>query len=167
MELNNIVTDLVITTDGTSWHPVVNITRSLKTLDVSDKTLLKEQLSKFQHECEKSLAHRVLASKQASAFLTLVDIYDKLEAEDTATKTLMCKVMCSYLKGQPDCVFDRMMDVFVENSQSSDEELCLYNVRLIRHSSVMHEENRRAFIGTKYSYAHISSYIIVNYIRVA
>lgn len=144
IELSNIVTDLVVTDDGSSWHPVVNATNALKS---ENGTSLTTKLDKLRTELDKSLAHRVLANTEASCFLCLVDIYDQLDPEDLTSKTEVLKTLCSFLNGQPDCVYDRIMDIFIENTLSPVPEVCLHGVRLVKFSCIMHETNRQAFIG--------------------
>lgn len=142
------MTDLVVTSDGPSWHPILNITDRLKVTDVHDENTLSNELADLQKECEKSLAHRVLAVKSGSCFLALLDLYDKLRTEgNTASMIKLLEAWCSLLNGQPDCIYDRVMDIFMDLTKNQDTGICLLGLRLICLSCIMHENNRQAFIG--------------------
>ena len=137
-----------MTSDGSSWHPILNVTDNLKTIDVVDRSNLCDQLSALKKECEKSLAHRVLAVKEQGCFLVLLDIYDKLcTVGDDASMTVLLSTWCALLNGQPDCVYDRVADIFMDLTKSKVKNICLFGVRLIITSCIMHEGNRQSFIG--------------------
>lgn len=153
VELNNIITDLVITDDGTSWHPVIRITDRLKTVDISDVEILQKLLSELLSECAKGLPYRVMCATEASGFDVLMDIYSRMETSDLESVVALLKTFCAFLNGQPDLVTETAMDLFLANCKSDSVELCLYSVRLIRYSCIMHEGNRQAFVGK----AHLSS----------
>ena len=142
---------MVITDDGSSWHPVVNLMDQLKTIDICDKEALHTCLSKLEIECDKSLAHRVLCAKEASGFLTLNDCYKRLEPQDIETKICVLKTYCAFLNGQPDLVTVNAMDMYIENCQHQNAELSLYGIRLIKLSCIMHETNRQTFVGEWHS----------------
>ena len=144
--MNNIVTELVITDDGTSWHPVVNIMDQLQTVDIHNNSTLHDLLLKLQKECDKSLAHRVLASKNTSGFSILFKTYSQLNEDDTESKILLLKTFCSFLNGQPDLVTEESMQMFLDNCRSDYKELSLYGVRLVKFSCIMHETHRQTFV---------------------
>lgn len=137
----------MVTDDGTSWHPVINLTEQLKTIDTSNREDLHVCLSKLSSEYNKSLAHRVLAASRASAFLTLMDCYQRISDEDTESKVQLLSCLSSFLHNQPDHVTYDAMDTFLTACQSEHDQICLYGTRLIKYSCVMHETNRQSFVG--------------------
>ncbi|XP_067932090.1 armadillo repeat-containing protein 6-like [Watersipora subatra] len=147
IELNNIVTDLVITEGATSWYPVVCAMQSLQTIDIQDTQALYKLVTMLRSECDKSLAHRVLAAQRSTGFETLFNIISKLPLEAIESRRLLLEVFCSFLAGQPDLVTEEAMEAFLDSCRSDDKDICLYGVRLVRLSCIMHETNRQTFVS--------------------
>jgi len=152
VDLSNIVKDLTITDDGSSWHPILNVLDQLKTVDINDKPILLNLLKEFGSLCHKSIAHRCLAARKGSAFLTLMDLYSCLSNKESQVAVL--EAFCQFIEGQPDLVTPNAMEMFIETAKHNHDELCLHGTRLIRLVSIMHEENRQALVS-KYDQLHI------------
>jgi len=159
--LNNIVTDLEITDDGSSWHPVVRFAEKLCSHEKEnlDTAAIKALLDKIQTDCDKSLAHRVLAAKSTPLFATLIACAKSASGNADLSVTVL-QTLSSFINGQPDLVTADAMKLFLEISESESPLLCLYAVRLIKLSCVMHEENRQTFVGELVYFFITALYII-------
>ncbi|XP_065368304.1 armadillo repeat-containing protein 6 homolog [Calliphora vicina] len=155
INLVNIIKDLAINED--TGKPILN--ESIDNLKVyvddkcEDKEKLLNLLKNIDEECQKSIAHRVLAGKNNVNSLLLQILNQQLDLPDSNANTTdvtvaVLKTLNSLYNTQPD-IFDanslslakRLLDSYVDN----DQVACL-TLQWLQKCCVMHEMNRQNII---------------------
>ncbi|XP_060651969.1 armadillo repeat-containing protein 6 homolog [Drosophila nasuta] len=155
INLANIIKDLAINNE--TGRPIINETLDKIKTHISQKSedtqQLLELITVLDLECQKSLAHRVLAGKNGAhdALITLLE--QTLQLETEINTTLLCKCLQaanSLSQKQPDLFDAEALSIVLKLLALQDQQLdvtCL-TLQWLQKACVMHEMNRQNIISS-------------------
>ncbi|KAH8396724.1 hypothetical protein KR215_003071 [Drosophila sulfurigaster] len=155
INLANIIKDLAINNE--TGRPIINETLDKIKAHISQKSedtqQLLELITVLDLECQKSLAHRVLAGKNGAhdALITLLE--QTLQVETEINTTLLCKCLQaanSLSQKQPDLFDAEALSIVLKLLALQDQQLdvtCL-TLQWLQKACVMHEMNRQNIISS-------------------
>ncbi|XP_064542690.1 armadillo repeat-containing protein 6 homolog [Drosophila montana] len=153
INLANIIKDLAINAE--TGKPVINETVDKITTHINqggkDTQQLLDLLSVLDVECQKSLAHRVLAGKNG-AHNVLTKLLNQALTAETLPTTLICKCLQavnSLTHKQPD-IFDAeaMAVVLKLLALKEQQDIVCLTLQWLQKTCVMHEMNRQKILST-------------------
>ncbi|XP_034111731.1 armadillo repeat-containing protein 6 homolog [Drosophila albomicans] len=154
INLANIIKDLAINNE--TGRPIINETLDkIKTLisqKSEDTQQLLELITVLDLECQKSLAHRVLAGKNG-AHDALITLLEQTLQETEINTTLLCKCLQaanSLSQKQPDLFDAEALSIVLKLLALQDQQLdvtCL-TLQWLQKACVMHEMNRQNIISS-------------------
>ena len=129
-------------------HPVLESVENLNK-EIDSKTPNDDRVTRLletiQKECDMDLAHRVLAGKNNS-FTTLYKTYEHYKTSNAMLMHVFLAIR-SLCDGQPDILETRAMDTFCASlKETTDIDLCILIIQVIRSNCVMHEKNRQGYV---------------------
>ncbi|XP_034478204.1 armadillo repeat-containing protein 6 homolog [Drosophila innubila] len=153
INLANIIKDLAINAE--TGEPIINETVDKIKAHISQKSKdtqqLLELITVLDLECQKSLAHRVLAGKNG-AHDVLITLLEQTLAEDTLDTTLISKSLQaanSLTQKQPDLFDAEALSIVLKLLELKDQldVICL-TLQWLQKACVMHETNRQNIMST-------------------
>lgn len=149
----NIIKDLAINPE--TGKPVINETVAKIQKHISekseDKAQLTELLAILDLECQKSLAHRVLAGKNG-AHDALIGLLEQTLAVETLEIELLCKCLQavnSLTHKQPDLYDPKAMAVVLQLLALEDQlEVACLTLQWMQKACIMHEMNRQSIMAS-------------------
>ncbi|KAH8261523.1 hypothetical protein KR044_010577 [Drosophila immigrans] len=154
INLANIIQDLSINAE--TGRPIINETVDKIKTHISQKSedtqQILELITVLDLECQKSLAHRVLAGKNGAhdALITLLE--QTLAAGTTPNTTLLCKCLQaanSLSHKQPDLFDAEALAIVLKLLELKDQlDVCCLTLQWLQKACVMHEMNRQNIMST-------------------
>ncbi|EDW85765.1 uncharacterized protein Dwil_GK23243 [Drosophila willistoni] len=153
INLANIIKDLSI--DADTGRPIINETVDKLKSHIGEKSTdsaqLLNYLSVLEAECQKSLAHRVLAGKNG-AHDALITLLEQLLAAEVLNEELLLKCLLavnSLTNKQPDLFDAEALTVVLKLLALKDrtDVLCL-TLQWMQKACLMHEMNRQNIMST-------------------
>nr|XP_002125662.1 armadillo repeat-containing protein 6 isoform X1 [Ciona intestinalis] len=132
-------------------HEVITLTKSLEKykstdLDSTEKDALKKTLLSLTEKFQSDLAKRYQASKIADAHVVLFELC-KLNADDLDLLNDCMQTLSALVNGQPDLVSKEATAFFLSIiKDSSNEEIALLVLKILKFSCLKHEQNRVNFV---------------------
>ncbi|XP_069072628.1 armadillo repeat-containing protein 6 [Pleurodeles waltl] len=150
VDLSNIVKAVRTSTgenEGEPTHPILQTLETLKkSVDSEDLSEIGDNLISFSEECRQGLAHRCLAADK-NAYPVVLAAWKLSPADRDFTLKALC-ALSSLTDGQPDLLEPvgqkMLLSTLTENAH--DAELALVGIRLVRHVSLRHENNRQSLV---------------------
>lgn len=149
----NIIKDLSINAE--TGKPILNETVDKLKTHISQKSgdaqELLELLAILDMECQKSLAHRVLAGKNG-AHDALVTLLEQTLAAETLNTTLLCKALQaanSLTHKQPDLFDAEALSVVLKLLELKNQlDITCLTLQWLQKASIMHEMNRQNIMSS-------------------
>lgn len=153
INLANIIKDLAISAE--TGKPIINETVDKIKAHISQKSddtqQLLELITVLDIECQKSLAHRVLAGKNG-AHDALITLLEQTLAEDTFNTTLLSKSLQaanSLTQKQPDLFDAEALTIVLKLLAIKDQlDVTCLTLQWLQKACVMHETNRQNIMST-------------------
>ncbi|KAL7737274.1 hypothetical protein ACLKA6_012897 [Drosophila palustris] len=153
INLANIIKDLAINTE--TGVPIINETVDKIKSHISQKSddtqQLLELITVLDIECQKSLAHRVLAGKNG-AHDALITLLEQTLAEETLNTTLLSKSLQaanSLTQKQPDLFDAEALSIVLKLLELKDQvDVTCLTLQWLQKACVMHETNRQNIMST-------------------
>ena len=152
VDLSHIVRDLSLYGGGDgseTTHPLLASIEKLKELTESenpDVDLLKDACKTLCSECDKDLAHRMMAANNNS-YPIIISAIEKFQRDNVLLEPCVT-VLLSLINGHPDLVTENNMDLLLNlvKDKKDSSSLCPSLVKIIRLSCLKHEQNRQSFV---------------------
>ncbi|XP_069505236.1 armadillo repeat-containing protein 6 isoform X2 [Ambystoma mexicanum] len=133
--------------EGEPTHPILQTLEVLKkSLNSEDLDEVGENLLRFSEYCRQGLAHRCLAAEK-NAYPVVLSAWKLAPGDRDFTLKALC-ALSALTEGQPDLLESVCQKLLVSTLRDNahDAEMTLLGIRLVRHVSLKHENNRQSLV---------------------